>query len=509
MNAAAQSAKTSLRIINTSERARDVAVAALGAGALALAFPKIGLAWLAPLGAAALFWSWQRLSWKRAFGVGWFSGLIFFIPSFWWMSFTIVNDVGPLAYVAVVLIAAVEALAFGLAAAATAVAVRSARPALAPLASAAAFAVAEWLRSIGQQGVPFAQLGYSQADSGLAVFGAYVGTFGITFLVCGLGAYIAQALTTRRNRALLVFVASLFVAWVAAYAAWPARHASPADTRVALVQGNIAQSIKWSAAAFRLGVSRYTALTARTSDFAPALVVWPETVITTELNRDPALEARFGALARSLHATLAIGSQERVGNGVYNATYVFAPDGALRGIYEKRQLVPFAESFPGKRWLSVLPGTSEISDFSAGTVPGVYDAAGTSFAPLICWESAFADLAYDQVRRGARLLVIATDDAWFGSTSGPYQHAQIAQLRAIESGMWVVRAGATGISGIIAPDGHWTEKSRLNREEVIEGYAGSPTGAPFARIGPTPVALALALLYLVLVAWPLWRKRTA
>ncbi|MDQ2662949.1 MAG: apolipoprotein N-acyltransferase [Candidatus Eremiobacteraeota bacterium] len=499
--------KTSLRIISTSIRLRDFGIAALGAVALALAFPKTGLAWLTPLGAAALFWSWQGLSWKRAFGMGWFAGFLFFSISFWWMSFTIVNDVGSLAYVAVFVIAAFEALAFALAAAGTVLSVRYAHPVLAPLGSAAAFTVAEWLRSIGPFGVPFAQLGYSQADSPLAVFAAYIGTFGVTFVLCIFAAYLAQAVATQRNRSLLLTVVALAAVWSVAFAAWPARHAATPAIRVAIVQGNIAQSIKWSAGAFRLGVERYTADTARTSDFAPALVLWPETVITTELNRDPALLSRFGALARSLHATLAVGSQERSRGGIYNAMYVFGPNGTVRDVYQKRQLVPFAESFPGKGLLKYLPGTADISDFSSGSVAGVYDAGPIRFAPLICWESAFADLAHDQLRNGAQLLVVATDDAWFGNTSGPYQHAQIAQLRAIESGTWLIRAGATGISGIIAPNGQWVERSQLDRQELVEGYVGAPTGSPFARIGPTAVVLAIALLYVSIVLWTPLRRR--
>ncbi len=77
-----------------------------------------------------------------------------------------------------------------------------------------------------------------------------------------------------------------------------------------------------------------------------------------------------------------------------------------------------------------------------GRIDGVYPTNALAIAPLICWESAFADLAYAQMRKGAQLLVISTDDAWFGTTSGPYMHAQIAQLRAIETGAYVVRAAA-------------------------------------------------------------------
>ena len=142
--------------------------------------------------------------------------------------------------------------------------------------------------------------------------------------------------------------------------------------------------------------------------------------------------------------------------------------------YQKRQLVPFAEWFPGRAFLSWLPYVSALNGgLTPGTIDGVYPTQALQIAPLVCWESAFSDLAYAQVRRGAQLLVVSTDDAWFGTTSGPYMHAQIAQLRAIETGAYVVRAAATGISGVIAPDGRWLARSRLSRRVVFAARRSS------------------------------------
>jgi apolipoprotein N-acyltransferase len=97
------------------------------------------------------------------------------------------------------------------------------------------------------------------------------------------------------------------------------------------------------------------------------------------------------------------------------------------------------------------------------------------------------------------LLVVSTDDAWFGATSGPYMHAQIAQLRAIESGAYVVRAAATGISGIIRPDGTWQARSRLQRRIVVAGKVGPRLDTVFSRIGPTAIGLLLGVMYLALL----------
>jgi apolipoprotein N-acyltransferase len=177
---------------------------------------------------------------------------------------------------------------------------------------------------------------------------------------------------------------------------------------------------------------------------------------------------------------------------------VFSPEGDYE-IYRKRQLVPFAEWFPGRAFLSWLPYIGALNGgITPGKLDGVYQTSALRIAPLICWESAFADLAHAQVRRGAQLLVVSTDDAWFGATSGPYMHAQIAQLRAIENGAYVVRAAATGISGIIAPNGNWVARSRLQQQTIVTAKVGPRVATLFSLIGPTSVAVALIALYALL-----------
>jgi apolipoprotein N-acyltransferase len=508
-------------------RAAELGVAMLGAIALALAFPKTQQAWLAPLGAAALFWAWERLSWKRAFFTGWFAGTVFFSISFSWFTYTVGSYVGALAFGVVLIPALIDALAFAFTALLTQVA-RSYVPAwLVPAAGAAAFTLFEWLRSIGVTGVPFAQIGYTQTGTALAVFAAYIGCFGVTFIVVLVGAYIAHAVSARRAAPLAAVVIAVAAAWFYCYSAWPARQAAPPTMRVAAVQGNIAQSIKWDPQTLPRSVERYTAMTKQLAALHPALVVWPETVITADLNdrdaywnwpaltklqraqlhslltTDKSLLSAFGNLARSLKTTLVVGSLDRhwgrEGLKEYNALYTYGPDGTLIDVYDKRQLVPFAESLPAPALFSWLPDANLIGRFGHGTENAVVPAGSMRFAPLICWESAFADLVHAQIRAGAQFLVIPTDDAWFGESSGTYQHAQIAQMRAIESGEWVVQAASTGISGIIAPDGRWTEHTSLDRQALVVGNIGAPPGSLFARIGPNPVAYGAAALYAVIL----------
>lgn len=479
----------------------------LGAIALAFAFPKAQQAWLAPLGAAGLFWAWERLSWKRAFFAGWFAGTIFFAINFSWFTYTVGSYVGDFAFAVVLIPALVEGFAVACAAALASAAFRLAPGWMAPAAAAAAFTVFEWLRSIGYTAVPFAQIGYTQTDTALRVFAPYAGCYGVTFVVMALGAYISQAVARRRVAKLAVAVAVLAVLWAGAYAAWPARSAAAPSVRVAAVQGSIPQTIKWHPENLRLAVQRYMAMSQRLQPFHPVLVVWPETVITTDLN-DPAasgdLSVRFANLARTLNTTLVVGSLDRHwssgGLQEYNALYTYAPNGSLIDVYDKRQLVPFVENLPLRGVFGKLPHADLIGRFAEGNRDAVIPAGPLKFAPLICWESAFADLVHAQIARGAQFLVVSTDDAWFGKSSGTYQHAQIAQMRAIETGEWVLQSASTGVSGLISPDGRWVDATGLDRQAVMVGSLGPPAYTFFSRIGPNPIAYAAIALYIVAVA---------
>jgi apolipoprotein N-acyltransferase len=229
------------------------------------------------------------------------------------------------------------------------------------------------------------------------------------------------------------------------------------------------------------------------------------------LSTNARLRAQFSDLAKSMQTTLVVGSLDRhyTSGGLkeYNALFTYGPDGRLINVYDKRQLVPFVENLPLPAIFGRLPDAQLIGRFSAGTDNTVLPAGGMRFAPLICWESAFPDLIHAQIQNGAQFLVIPTDDAWFGKSSGTFQHAQIAQMRAIESGEWVMQSASTGISGIISPSGAWTEATQLDKEAVVVGNVGVPPGSMFARIGPNTVMFALVALYVVIVLVGAARRR--
>jgi len=494
-------------------------VATLGALLMALAFPKTNAAVLAPVGTAALFWAWFGVSPKRAFWVGWLSGTIFFTITFWWFGetagaliapFGFLLALGPAlanAFFGFALVGALVAFANG-----TAATTSGSRRALVPLAGAAVFAAGEWLRSegLGELAVPFGGLGYTQVDTPLRPAAAFVGEYGVTFLVCILGAYAAYALRRRERGTLGAAVVALTAVAAfagAAFAFWPARTVGRPAYRVAAIQGGIPQTLKFTPAGEREAVRRYADLTLRAAATHPSIVVWPETVIPTALNANANLQAFFGALAKRAHTELAVGTLTSGADGDYNVLYFYAPDGKLDNVYRKRQLVPFAEHLPFGALLARLPWAQNISHFRSGTSDGVLAVNGVRFGPIVCWESAFGDIAVDDVRAGAGALLIATDDAWFGTSAGPYQHAQIAQMRALETGRWIVRAASTGISGIIAPNGRYVAASALGPAAVVTGSIGAPQGTLYDALGGNSLGVGFGVLYAALVARLRLRRR--
>jgi apolipoprotein N-acyltransferase len=483
------------------------AMAVAGALAMALALPKTNWVVLAPLGAMGLFWAWFGVSPRRAFWIGWLAGLVYFSMSYAWFGETAGAFIAPFGFFLTLGPALGDAF-FGFALAGALVALASSRAprAFAPLAGAAIFAFAEWFRAegLGQLGVPFATLAYSQVDSPLAPVAAFVGPYGLTFVLCIFAAYAAYAIRLRgvsdAYRDAFVACTCALGAVALAWAFWPARSAPAPVYKVAAIQGNIPQSIKFTPDAFYDALQRYDELTRQAAAERPKLIVWPETVIPISLNRVPWLQARFAALAKTTGAELVVGTLQQRDDGDYNVLYFFRSDGGLDSVYRKRQLVPFAEHLPFARALSWIPWTKDISHFSSGETSGIVSVHGMRFGPVVCWESAFSGLVVNDVRDGADALIIATDDAWFGTTAGPYQHAQIAQMRAIETGSWIVRAASTGISGLIAPTGRYTRRSELDRMTIVTGAIGAPAPTLYAALGAAPIPLALALTYAGILA---------
>ena len=291
-----------------------------------------------------------------------------------------------------------------------------------------------------------------------------------------------------------IFAAALaFLAHTAQLQVTPSGHA------VRIIQPNIPQDEKWDPDRIRAHFQRQVGYTAALP--RPDLVVWPETAVPVLLDEaGPALEAI--ALAAN-GAEVATGIQRWQDGRWYNALIRLDADGNLGGVYDKHHLVPFGEYIPFGRLLKQV-GITALADnfgdgFSAGPGPRVIDFGPVGKGiPLICYEAVFARDSHSGQR--ADFLLQVTNDAWFGTRSGPYQHLAQARMRAIEQGLPLIRSANTGISALIDPRGRVIDSLPLGES----GYLDTILPAPFpptlyARTGDTPAMIGLIVLFLTLV----------
>ena len=169
--------------------------------------------------------------------------------------------------------------------------------------------------------------------------------------------------------------------------------------------------------------------------------------------------------------------------------------------YDKFHLVPFGEYVPLRRWIGITKLTAGRTDFSAGTGPKTIRLPGLPpFSPLICYEVIFSDNVKES-NSSARWLLNVTNDAWFGTSSGPYQHFAMARLRAVEQGLPLIRVANTGISGVIDAYGRVTGRLGLNEQGIVD--TGLPRGLEgqtlFSRFGSWPILVVAALSFLSII----------
>jgi len=145
--------------------------------------------------------------------------------------------------------------------------------------------------------------------------------------------------------------------------------------------------------------------------------------------------------------------------------------GNLIGRYDKQRLIPFGEYLPIRPFFYRLLGENPLfaEDYNSNPRPELIDLGISKVGVVICFESTFPYIVRDKVKRGAQFILVATNDAWFFDSSAPYQHIQAAQVRAVESGMYVVQAANTGISAIIDPLGRIVKSSKVGEARVLSG----------------------------------------
>ncbi len=285
---------------------------------------------------------------------------------------------------------------------------------------------------------------------------AYIGAYGLSGI---LALVVCGAVLGRNSRpcAAVSALAALLVLGLGALHLRSYAETSPART-VAVVQGNIDQSLKWDASYQGSTVSRYVDLSRKIQITAnPALIVWPETAMPFYFQDDTALRKPVLDFLSSTNVSLLLGSPAyRLGSGQYtlfNRAYLLSGNGAAPAWYDKEHLVPFGEYMPLPSWLPLEKLVHGVGDFAPGHDQKPLRTGDLAMGVLVCYEAIFSGLAQERVAQGANLIVIISNDAWFGATSAPMQHLNLTALRAIEQGRWIVRSTNTGISAFIDPLG--------------------------------------------------------
>jgi apolipoprotein N-acyltransferase len=365
---------------------------------------------------------------------------------------------------------------------------------------------AEVTRSLILTGFPWALIGHIWVPTHLAQLAAFGGPHLLSLVTVFAGLCIASFLGKNRIVALVGLGGLIALAFVLRPVPTPTSGADAPIVR--LVQPNARQDQKWDAAYRDVFLNRMIRLTSEGS--VPDLVVWPETAVPFLLDQIEDDLRIFSDAARG--APLVFGIQRRDDQRqYYNSLVVMGSGGVVQSVYDKRHLVPFGEYIPGGRLLGRLGVSGLAANLVGGFTPGA--TKGTVYLPgigravaLICYEGIFAEeINYDGDR--PRLLLLITNDAWFGEAVGPLQHLAQARLRAIEQGLPMVRVANTGISAMIDAKGRVIASMPMGIDGAID--ATLPRALPatlYSRAGDWPLLVVLVLL--TLLVYRLHRRDT-
>ncbi len=346
----------------------------------------------------------------------------------------------------------------------------------------------EYLLSLSEFCFPWAYLGYTQTHFlPLLQYADITGVYGVSFWVAiiNVALFIFWKRVEKRRMIALIILALFAVPGLYGWMKIQRQTPTEETTRIALIQGNVSIHEKWQGQYKLKNFQRYKRLTITTLDQEPNLIVWPETALPFHLRGDPRYNRAMHQFADSAQAAILTGAIDYSFNldgsyEHYNAALAFRPQDEQIQQYYKQKLAPFSERVPYKNYfpfnmLKDLLYDLGIGDYSIGKKIYNFKFGGrskpdsTTFnaGVAICYESVFPDHVRQYVKNGANVLIVMTNDGWFGPTSGPFQHKQIAVLRAIENRRAVSRCANTGISCFIDTAGRVRQQARLNQTAVI------------------------------------------
>ncbi len=469
---------------------RWAGLAAMG-GLAGLGQAPFDLWWLSVM-MIACWLVWPATNRRAAFGTGWWFGVGYFAVSLRWIVSPFLVDIEATGWMA----------PFGLLAMAAGGAVfwGSARWLAYWLAPHSVFliavllALAEAERALVLTGFPWALIGHIWVDTPLAQLAAWGGPHFLSLVTVMLAWAIAMLFQRRWTAVAIPFVVTVLWWGIA-----PPPIAITDGPVVRILQPNAPQSQKWDPAHAPVFFDRLLEMTGKGP--RPDLIVWPETSVPSLMEFAGSDLAQVADAAGG--APVVLGINRRVGLRYYNAALVVERGAVVSSVYDKTHIVPFGEFIPGGDLLARFGITgfaaSQGQTFSAGGAADTMNIPAIGPARvLICYEGIFAE----EVNTGTRprLLLLITNDAWFGALAGPSQHLAQARLRAIEQGLPMARSANTGISAMIDPYGRILARTQMNETGALDVVLPKALQAtPYSRWGDLP-ALAMILLLGGLVA---------
>jgi apolipoprotein N-acyltransferase len=473
--------------------------------------------WPALLAFAGLLDLLRRTGRRRdAFLLGWCFGFGHFLAGLYWIAIAFFTDAerfGALAIPAVLLLCAgfalYPAIATWLVTLRRWQTIGAAAPAL-----AIAWTLAEMLRGQLLGGFPWNLIGYAFASSEAASqLAAVTGIWGLSFTAVLIGALPAALLESGTSRWRPVAMAGVILGllWVGGALRLAGAEVDPVDgVELRLVQGNVAQHHKWQPELRARWFQRHLELSAGQPD-GVTHVVWPESATPYALDQEPEARRLIGQVVPEGGLLLTGGERFDLASEpprAWNSLFVLDGTGQVLARYDKRDLVPFGEFLPFREVLGQI-GLGTLTrgslDFQPGPGRETIELPGLPpFSPLICYEVIFPG---DVIGPGARpdWLLNVTNDAWFGRSSGPYQHLAMARMRALEEGVPLVRSANTGISAVIDPWGRTRARLDLGVTGVLDAELPEPLGERtlYARLRPWPIVLLLGMAGCIMV----WLER--
>ena len=457
---------------------------------LTASFPKIGIEWLVWFALVPLLYALNDSSPAAGFRIGFIAGLVHYLSLLYWLV-PVMRTYGYLpwylAIIILILFAAVLAVFFALFA--MILSSLDEKPWQCFLILSPAWISAEYIRGIIFSGFPWELLGYSQFERlPLIQISDILGVYGVSFLITLSNSAIFFVLlyfTKKKWRnakisshlavvSVLVFIISIVLALAYGYRRIDRVDgliANAPKARIAVVQGNIEQAIKWDRAFKTTTINKYNRLSLAAVPENPDLVIWPEsaTPFYFLMEAEPTEMVMDGIRRANTDFLLGSPSFNRINHKVeyYVSAYLISPQGRwIR--YDKSHLVPYGEYVPFKKWVPFLGKiVAHVGDFVPGKKGKTIPWGNENLGIQICYEIIFPDLSRAMVKNGATLLINITNDAWFGKTSGPYQHFSMTVFRAVENRRALARSANTGISGFIDPAGRILGSTPLLEEAVM------------------------------------------